>query len=256
VDDDVGEAHGRAKLPQSRGKARGLFLKLAKTRRECSVVGMQRVATFLLVFLLLARAGAEQWISDEFRCSLSLPEGEAWMRGAPTRVSSGEMIYTSSHPESKQTISVIVIPRIPSNDLGNPAVVSRIMENLVGLGYAVTGHAPVKIGEADFLEFIATKKESAAIEVAALARATMRENTIYLALTSAPGDEEKTQDKYFRRVIDTFSLANTTAQSRNPLLDPLFHNYRITYIACAVAVGALLFMSIFVVFFSRRRAHR
>jgi hypothetical protein len=112
---------------------------------------MQRLATLLLILLLFAPAHAEQWVSDQFRCSLSLPEGESWSRGAPTRVPSGEMIYISSHPESKQAISVIVIPRIPSNDLGNPAVISRIMENLVGLGFAVTGHSPVKIGDTDFL---------------------------------------------------------------------------------------------------------
>ena len=213
---------------------------------------MQRIVTLLLAFLLTAHAHAEQWISDEFRCSLTLPEAESWTRGAPVRVPSGEMIYTSSHPESKQTVAVIVIPRIPSNVLNNPAVISRIMENLVGLGFAVTGHAPVKIGETEFLEFIATRKESATIDLICLARATMRENTIYLALTFAPGGDEKVADKHFLRVIDTFTLADTTAALRNPSINPLFSHYRFTYIACAAGAAALLFASIFVIFFSRR----
>ena len=213
---------------------------------------MQRIATLLIIFLLLAQADAEQWVSDEFRCSLTLPEGEAWNRGAPVRVPSGEMIYSASHPETKQTVAVIVIPRIPSNVLNNPAVVSRIMEDLLGLGFAVTGHAPVKIGETEYLEFIATRRESAAVDLICVARATMRENTIYMALTFAPGGDEKVEDKNFLRVIDTFTLANTSAVLRNPTLDPLFPNYRFTYIACAAGAAGLLFASIFVLIFSRR----
>jgi hypothetical protein len=254
VDDDIGEAHGRANLPQSRGKARGYFLKLAKSPPRCFCESMQRIATLLLIILLLAPARAEQWISDEYRCSLTLPEGEVWVRGAPTRVPSGEMVYLSSHPETKQTVAVIVIPRIPSNVLNNPAVISRIMEDLVGLGFAVVGHAPVKIGDTEVLEFLATRKESATIDLICVARAIMRENTIYLTMTAAPGGEEKAQDKHFLRVIDTFTLANTTAVLRNPMLDPLFPNYRFTYIACAAAVAGLLFISVFVIFFSRRTA--
>ena len=112
--------------------------------------------------------------------------------------------------------------------------------------------APVKIGEADYLEFVATRKVSAAVDEICVARATMRENTIYLVLTFAPGGDEKVQDKNFLRVIDTFTLANTSAVLRNPTLDPLFRHYRFTYIACAAGVGGLLFASIFVLIFSRR----
>ena len=105
---------------------------------------MQRLVTLFLL-LLLAHAHSEQWYSDQYRCSLRLPEGEAWVRANPTEVREGEMIFNAFDPETKQTASVIVIPRIPSTQLQNPAVISRVMDCIGGLGFAVTNHEPVKI---------------------------------------------------------------------------------------------------------------
>src|SRR4051812_39292147 len=93
------------------------FLGLAQWPEGGSNRGMRRLIAFLtLLFLLVPAWPAEQWRSDRFRCSLTFPEGESWVQGTPVPLPAGEMIYLASHSVSKQSVAVIVIPKIPNND--------------------------------------------------------------------------------------------------------------------------------------------
>ena len=104
------------------------------------------LALFALCFLTIFAQAAEQWRSDRYRCTLTFPDGETWVQGTPVPLpSGGEMIYLANNSVSKQSVAVIVIPKIPNNDLENPAVINRIMEPLIALGFQVISHAPVTI---------------------------------------------------------------------------------------------------------------
>jgi hypothetical protein len=211
--------------------------------------------TFCLLTIATARA-AEQWRSDRYGCTLTFPEGETWVQGTPLPLPAGEMIYVSTHNASKQTIAVIVIPKIPNNDLENPSVINRIMEPLIALGFQVVSHAPVTVNGEKFLQLTGRRGETATISVICLARATLREGTLYMALTSARGDESLTTDKHFLRVLDTFTLLDAAAPTERVATGALVPYYQKAYVVAASAIGGLLLMSLFVVFFSRQTSER
>src|SRR5688500_16913488 len=128
--------------------------------RTCQPSGMWRLLTlFSLCFLAVSGHAAEQWRSDRFRCSLTFPEGETWIQGTPVPLPAGEMIYLANQGATKQSIAVIVIPKIPNNDLENPSVVNRIMEPLIALGFQVISHAPVTIDGQPFLQLAGRRGE-------------------------------------------------------------------------------------------------
>ena len=215
---------------------------------------MRRLLTLLTVCILaLSARAAEQWRSDRYRCSLTFPEGESWVQGTPVPLPSGEMIYTATHGPSKQSIAVMVIPKIPNNDLENPSVINRIMEPINHIGFQVISHAPVTINGEKFLQLAGRRGETATVSIICLARATLRENTLYIALTSARGDEDLTSDKHFLRVINTFSLSDPATKTLRVATGELVPFYITTYKAIAIAIAALLVIGIAVVALSRRQ---
>jgi hypothetical protein len=216
---------------------------------------MRRLLTLLtLCFLALTARAAEQWRSDRYRCTLSFPEGESWTQGTPVPLPAGEMIYVATHGPSKQSIAVIVIPKIPNNDLENPSVINRIMEPLIALGFQVISHAPVMVNGEKFLQLAGRRGETATVSIICLARATLRENTLYMVLTSSRGDEELTSNKHFLRVLDTFTLLDPGAPTERVATGALVPYYRITYQVAGIAVAALLVLGLITVAFSRKHA--
>jgi hypothetical protein len=200
---------------------------------------MRCLLTLLTFFLfVIAATAAEQWRSDRYRCTLAFPEGEAWIQGTPAPLPAGEMIYVATHNASKQTIAVIVIPKIPNNDLENPSVINRIMEPLIALGFQVVSHAPVTINGEKFLQLTGRRGETATISIICLARATLRDGTLYMALTTARGDEDLTNDKHFLRVLDTFTLLDPGAPTERVATGTLVPYYQTAYTVAAGAVAA------------------
>ncbi len=215
---------------------------------------MRHLLTLLaLCISIISAQAAEQWRSDRYGCSLTFPEGESWVQGTPLPLPAGEMIYTATHAQSKQSIAVMVIPKIPNNDLENPSVINRIMEPINHIGYQVISHAPVVINGEKFLQLAGRRGETATVSIICLARASLRENTLYIALTSARGDEDLTSDKHFLRVIDTFSFATPAGKTERVATGELVPLYITTYKATAIAIGALLVIGIFAVALSRRQ---
>jgi hypothetical protein len=213
---------------------------------------MQRLVAYLALFVLLASANAaEQWRSDRFRCSLTFPEGESWVQGTPSPLPAGEMIYVANHSGSKQSIAVIVIPKIPNNDLENPAVISRVMEPIIAMGFQVISNAPVTIEGERFLQLTGRRGETATVSLVCVARAALRENTLYLAITWGRGDEELTGDKHFLRVINTFTLLDPTGPTERVPATALLPQYILTYKVCFIAVGVLLVLGLIVVLVSK-----
>jgi hypothetical protein len=255
VDDDVGDAHGRAKLPQTQRAARGFFLMLAKPGSSVSPPLMQRLLTlFTFCFLVIGAPAAEQWRSDRFRCTLTFPEGETWVQSTPAALPAGEMVYLANHTLSKQSVAVIVIPKIPNNDLENPSVVNRIMEPLIALGFQVINHAPVTLDGQPFLQLAGRRGESATVSIICVARAALRDGTLYIAMTTGRGDEELTSDKHFLRVLNTFTLLDAAAPTDRVVTGALAVHYRQAYKAAFASVGGLLVLALLGFILSRRPA--
>lgn len=218
---------------------------------------MRRLLTLLACFLAFAVAvRAEQWRSDRYRCTLTFPPGESWVQGIPTPLPAGEMIYNGTNTTSRQGAAVIVVPKMPNNDLENPAVINRIMEPMVALGFQVVSHAPVTVNEQRFLQLVCQRGDTPTMKLIAVARAAIRENTLYIALTFARGEAELANDKHFLRVIDTFTLLEDEEPITIGATGALIPRYRLAYQAAFGSIGGLLLLSLGALFFSRRPAHR
>lgn len=173
------------------------------------------------------------------------------MQGTPVPLPAGEMIYSATHGPSKQNIAVLVIPKIPNNDLENPSVINRIMEPINHIGFQVISHAPVTINGEKFLQLAGRRGETATVSIICLARATLRDNNLYIALTSGRGDEDLISDKHFLRVINTFTLEDAAGPTQRVAAGELVPLYHMTYKAAAIAIGGLLVLGILAVALSR-----
>ena len=90
------------------------------------------------------------------------------------------------------------------------------------------------------------------MSIICVARAALRENNLYMALTSGRGDEELTSDKHFLRVLNTFTLLDPAAPVERIATGALVPYYHAAYVYALTTVGALLVLSLLVVAFSRR----
>ena len=218
---------------------------------------MRRLLALLtLFFLVLATASAEIWRSDRFRCTLTFPESESWVQGTPVPLPAGEMIYLANHGTTKQSVAVIVIPKIPNNDLENPSVINRIMEPIVTLGFQVISHAPVTIEGQPFLQLPGRRGETATMSIVCVARAALREGNLYIAMTWGRGGDEITSDKHFLRVINTFTLLDAAAATKKVATGTLVPYYLLAYKSALIAVGCLLVLALLAFICSRHvQAH-
>lgn len=212
---------------------------------------MRQLVSIILFLLIASAPAAEQWRSDRYRCELTYPENESWVQGTPMSMQSGEMIYIASNAASKQSVCVLVIPNVPNSDVENAAVVSRIMDPVVALGFQISGHSPVTQNGQKFLHIVGHREESAGSKLVCAARAALRQNTLFIALTYGAGDETLAADKKFVHVIETFKLLDEEAEAAPPAVVSMSAQYHQAYLVCFGAAAALLVIGAGALLFSR-----
>jgi hypothetical protein len=217
---------------------------------------MKRFLTLLLLFwCLLADARADTWVSEQYRCELSMPNGESWSRRPAQLLSNGEMIFSATYPSLEQNIAVVVIPNIPvGGNLKNAGIISRILEVIQSMGFAISSHAPVTFNGEPYYEVLGRRDEGLGPRLVCVARAILRDDTIYIVATSGSGGEARAKDSHFLRVINTFKLVEETVRKTDPAKHPLFQGYRFVYKASFAGAVGLLGLGLLVVLFSRRKA--
>lgn len=199
---------------------------------------MKRLIILLLPLFLLASAGAEELRSDEYRCTLTLLNTEPWQTGNVQRMPVGEMIFSAANMETKQVVTVIVIPKFPSSNLDTPAALIRFTEILKAQGFEIIKHSPIEWLGLPFIEIVARRLNDATGELVSVTRATIVDKKAYLVSTSGRGDESRMEDERFMRAIKSFRFMDpddkqVTAPS------PYVRYYRAGYIACLVVMLAL-----------------
>jgi hypothetical protein len=240
----------------SNGPGATFFGKLVKTPGCCTeFTRMQRVLTLLLVLLCLSTdSRADQWVSDQYRCVLTMPDGESWSRRSPQSLTTGEMLFSANYKPLEQNVGVIVVPNIPSGNLKNVGIISRIIDVVTSLGFAESSHTQITFNDEPYLEVIGRRDEGLGPRVVCVARATLRDDTIYIVFTSGNGGEERAKDKHFLRVLNTFQIVESTVKKSDPAKHPLFNYYRLAYKASWAGAVGLIGLGLIVVIFSRRRA--
>lgn len=215
---------------------------------------MKRALTLLLIFLCLCPAlRAEPWSNERYRCSLTMPEAELWSyQGLPPNLGIGEVLFVRSYKQ--ETIAVVVIPNIPPPaDLRNAGIVSRILEVVKSMGFTVDSRNEMMQGGTRFLEIVGQRDDGLGTKSVGVARATVRDDVIFIALASGNGGPELAKDPHFLRVLNTFQLVEAIVKKRDPASHPLFQHYRMAFRGSLVGAAGLLGLGLLIILFSRRR---
>jgi hypothetical protein len=213
---------------------------------------MKRLLAILLcLFPTLLRA--EEIALNQHYCVITLPEGQTWNRNAPLRLPDGEIIFDADRFDTQQQFYVAVLPNNPSADIGNPGSIARVLATLRVLGYTVTEPKPIQWKERNFVEFFGTRKRGTFDDVV-VARATVKDKTIYILATAGRGSEERAADPKFTAILEGFQFSQGSAFLPPASASPLFPLYRIATWSCAAAAGMLVVFFGIVLLTTRRRA--
>ena len=214
---------------------------------------MKRLLILLLPLFLLASAGAEILRSDEHRCTITLPDNEPWQRGNVLRLPAGEMIFNAAHMETKQAVSVIVMPDFPTKNLDSPAAFARFTEIIKAQGFEIKSRTPMEWLGLPFIEIVGRRLNDISGELISVTRATIVEKKAYLVNTFGRGDESRMEDERFMRVMKSFRFMDA---DEKPQINtaPLMRYYRAGYITCIV-VMLVLMVSFSIMYLRTQRRH-
>ncbi len=210
---------------------------------------MTRLLAFLLLLLSVA-ARAEEITFDTNYCGITLPDNETWQRGNAQKIEGGDTIFNATQIETKEAFAICVLPNIPANDLRNEGVTAVVLRTLGVWGFQSGPPKWVDMKGIPCLQFVAKKSEPEPL--LCVARASMREKTLYLELMMARGDQSLMENPRFFRVMDTFRFVDPESEVAPLASNPLFSLYRKGAYACVALVTALGLMFAGVLFFTRR----
>ena len=166
----------------------------------------------LLAFsALLPRAWADEWISEEYRCAMTIPTQESWTAAIRQPLPVGEVILHAISMTTSQGIMVTFVPEMPSGDLGNPALAKRILELIESQGWQTERVSPIDWMGRPALQLITQRRDVVAGKLSGIARATMRGRSLYVVTAYGKGETTRAEDPDFTRVMDTFRFVEQAA---------------------------------------------
>jgi hypothetical protein len=259
VDGDVGNAHPPT-LPRSRdGAPADSRRTLAKrTARWFAARDLKKtLITLLLIFTAaLPRTSADEWISDEYHCALTIPTQESWTAAIRQPLPVGTVIFHAISMVSSHGIMITYVSDLPSSDIRKPEVRKRIMELLETQGW--TAQAPTEIKwiinrkELPFIQYILNRRDAVSGKLAGVARVTPHGKSLYVITAYGKGEADRSEDAEFMRVMGTFRFIEQPTVIVDHPQGPSAKSYRLAMLATGSA-AALLFCAFAMVMLSTRR---
>ncbi len=200
----------------------------------------------LLCTLLLSLAAglpcatADEWISEQFRCALTIPTQESWTAALRQPLPSGEVIFHATSMVSSQGIMITHVPDLPSNDIRNPAVVKRIRELIEMQGWTIESSSQLIWKNLPFLQYITQRRDVVAGKLIGVTRVTPRARSLYLITAYGKGEADRAEDPDFMRVMETFRFIEQSAAIIDRPTGPSATSYRIAMFSAGSAAALLL----------------
>ena len=215
------------------------------------------LCTLLLIFTAtLPRATADEWISEEYRCALTIPTKESWKAEPPQSLPSGEVIFHASFMNSSQGIMITYMADLPSNDIRKPAVVKRVTDLLETQGWAIEISSQIERNKQPFIQFITRRRDAVAVKLIGVSRVTPRVTprgrSLYIITAYGKGEADRAEDADFMRVMETFRFIDQSAAITDHAERPSAIFYK-TAMLGAGGAAALLFCAFGVVVFLTRQ---
>ena len=197
--------------------------------------------TLLLIFsAMLPRATADEWISEEYGCALTIPTQESWISALRQALPNGEVIFHATSMVSSQGIVITHLPDMPSSDLQNPAVLKRIKELLEGQGWSIEMSSPIVWKNRPFLQFITQRRDIVAGKLIGISRVTPRGRSLYIITAYGRGEADRAEDPEFMRVMETFRFIEQPEMIADHPEGPSAKLYRIAMVGSGSAAVVLL----------------
>ena len=163
-----------------------------------------RFTLLLLVALTLPRAWADEWISEEYRCALTIPTQESWTAAIRQSLPSGEVIFHATSMVSSQGMMITYVPDMPSSDIRNAAVLKRIRELIEAQGWSIETSSEIVWKNRPFIQFITRRRDVVSGKLTGIVRVTPRGRSVYLITAYGKGEADRANDPEFMRVMETF----------------------------------------------------
>jgi hypothetical protein len=183
---------------------------------------------------------ADEWISEEFRCALTIPTQESWTAALRQPLPSGEVIFHATSMVSSQGIMIAHVPDLPSTEIGNPVVVKRIQELLAGQGWAIQSASQFIWKNRPFVQLIAQRRDVVAGKLVGVSRATLQGRSLYVITAYGRGEADRAQDPEFMRVMETFRFIELSAAIVDHPTGPSATLYRVAMFGTGTAAALLL----------------
>ena len=185
------------------------------------------LCTLLLIFTAaLPRAAADEWISEQYRCALTLPTQESWVAATRQQLPVGEVVLNAASMTTSQGIMLTYVDEMPSSDLKNPSLVKRITELLESQGWSIESSSPLTWKDRPWIQFIAMRKDVVAGKQLGIVRATMRGKSLYVVTAYGKGEANRADDAEFMRVMETFRFVDHPVASVDHPVGPSVKSYR------------------------------
>ena len=197
--------------------------------------------TLLLIFsATLPSAIADEWISDEYHCALTIPTQESWAAAIRQPLPSGEIIFHAASMTANQGLMVTYVPGMPSGDLNHPALVKRITDVLASQGWSAEDSTRIQWKGKTFIQFIAQRRDVVSGKLIGIVRATMRGKSLYVITAYGKGEADRANDANFMRVMETFRFVEQPSVIVDHPEGPSVKVYRVAMIGAAGAAGLLV----------------
>ena len=200
----------------------------------------------------LPRAIADEWISEKYRCALTIPTQESWTPALIQQLPSGEMIFHAASMTSRQGISISYVPDISFRDINNPTLVKHIQKLLEAQGWAVGSATQLVWNGRPFVQFISRRRDLVEGKILGITRVTLRQSSLYVITAYGKGEANRAEDPEFMRVMETFRLLEGSSAIVNHAEGPLLKQYQLAMLG-TVGAAVLLIGAFFAVVIHVRR---
>ena len=199
-----------------------------------------RFTLLLLVALTLPRAWADEWISEEYRCALTIPTQESWTAAIRQSLPAGEVIFHATSMVSSQGMMITYVPDMPSSDIRNPAVVKRIRDLIEAQGWSIETSSEIEWKKRTFVQFITRRRDVVAGKLTGIVRVTPRGRSVYIITAYGKGEADRADDPEFMRVMETFRFLDQSMTIIDHPEGPSAKLYRIAMVGSGAAAAMLL----------------
>ena len=196
-------------------------------------------------------AMADEWISEEFRCALTIPTQESWTAALRQPLPVGEVIFHATSMVSSQGIMITHVSDLPSSDIRNPVVVKRIQELIESQGWTIENSSPIVWKGRPFLQYITQRRDVVAGRLVGVTRVAPRERSLFLITAYGKGEADRAEDPQFMRVMETFRFIEQPAAIVDHPTGPSAKYYRAAMFGTGSAAALLLCAFAVVVFRTR-----